>query len=407
MYTLPMKKLAKIKNFCGKFYIVGILFVMMLLSGCESNGRVSQDEPVVDAEGEEAEVALYMIMEHDTAEETLTLYSYQTGYTHYYEYAFSTSFKDKYGKYKTSSIFSEGDVVTIGTPDEEGYLTEVQMSDAVWKYEDIQRFSIDEEGGIFAIAGTNYSILDGVTAFSQGEKIPLDEISENDVLSVTGIDRKILSIVVTTGHGTLSFSNTELFEGSLMQLNKDIFLEITENMEVEIPEGNYTLTVANNGWGGSCEIQVIRSETTEVDLDTLKGEGKKTGLITFSITPLDASVYLDGKLIDVSGPVDIYYGTHTLKIEAEGYESWKKYLTVNSEEATLVIELTTEEEAESESKDSEETETSEDAETSEETETEGTDSDSQSEYEKRQEELEDLQETINDIIENTFGGIFD
>ena len=80
---------------------------------------------------------------------------------------------------------------------------------------------------------------------------------------------------MTTGHGTLSLTNTTLFEGSYLQLNKDIFVLISDSMEMEIPEGSYTLKVANDGWGGTTEIEVVRGETTEVDLDTLKGEGKK------------------------------------------------------------------------------------------------------------------------------------
>jgi len=385
--------------------MVAILWMAMLMVGCHDFvSDKDKEEPKVEIEIPDSEPVLYLILKHDTVEETLTLYNYKTGREHYYKYAFSTDFSDKYGNYKSVSEFLEGCVVTIASPDEHGYLTKVQMSDEVWEYENIRRFSIEEREGIFTIAGTKYSILDGVVAFSGGKEITLDEISENDVLKVTGQGKKILSVVVTTGHGTLSLSNTDLFEGSLMQLNTDRFIMISKNMEVEIPEGIYTLMVANNGWGGNCQIEVIRGEKTTVDLDTLKGEGKKKGLITFSITPLEAKVYLDHKEIDVSEPVEITYGTHTLEIEAEGHESWKKYLTVNSETATLVIKLVAEETADTEEKtDTEETtETEEATETEEGTETEKS---TQSEHDKRQEELEELEEEIDEIIKDVFGGL--
>lgn len=393
------EKIEQKLNICRCF--VGVCFIAVCLCACQSNSSTKPEDVPITGETTEDETAQYLIMENDTAECSLSLYNYQNGYTHYYEYAVSTVFLDKYGKTKSSAEFEAGNVVTIGTPDADGYLTEVQMSDKVWKYENIRRFSIDEEKGIFTIADTNYSIRDGVFAFSNGKKITLDEISTDDILAVTGIEKKILSVVVTTGHGTLSLVNTELFEGSLMQLNKDYFLKVTKDMEVDIPEGTYTLIVANNGWGGTCELEIVRGEKTEIDLDTLKGEGKKTGLITFSLRPADASVYIDGKQVDVSQPTEVTYGTHILQIEAEGYEEWRKYLTVNSEKATLVISLTSTDEKESESEKESET-----LENDKETESEKA-SDSASEYEKRQEELEDLQETINGIIENTFGGLFD
>ena len=385
-----------------KWYIVGLFLVVMLLSGCKNEDSGKQEEPpIIGTEDIKVEDTLYLITEHDTVEETLTLYNYKTGYEYEYNYTFSTVFKDKYGKLKTKSSFAPGKVVTMKEPDAQGDLTELQLSDKVWEYEDVRRFSIDEAKGVFTIAEVNYSILEGVMVFSDGKEIGLGDVSQNDILSVVGVDKKILSVVVTTGHGALSLLNTELFEGSLMQLNNDRFYEVTKNMKLEIPEGTYTLTVANNGWGGSCEITVLRGETTQVDLDSIKGEGKKSGLITFAVTPFDATVYLDNEEIDISKPVKITYGTHTLAVEAEGYEDWKKYLSVNSEKATLVITLTEEgkvEETESESQESESTE---------ETQSTETEKDTQSESEKRQEELDDLQETINDIIENTFGGIFD
>ena len=69
----------------------------------------------------------------------------------------------------------------------------------------------------------------------------------------------------------------------LIQLNNNIFAIITQNMDMEVPEGTYTLKVANNGWGGTQEIEIVRGETTEIDLEELKGEGKKRGIVKFEI----------------------------------------------------------------------------------------------------------------------------
>lgn len=379
-------------------YIVGLLLVMMFMSGCVKPLEENGEAPNTETEKTQSATELYLVLSHNTMEETMTLYNYTTGYEHYYEYTYATEFADKYGNYESAVAFVPGSVVTIGTPNESGHLTAVQMSEDVWRYEKIKQFSILEEDGIFTIAGTKYSIRDGVVVFSGTHEIALDEISEDDVLQVTGIGKKILSIIVTTGHGTLSLSNTGLFEGSLMQLNKDRFIRITKNLEVEVPEGNYTLTVANNGWGGSCEIEVVRGETTKIDLDTLKGEGKKKGLVTFSVEPLDAVVSINYKEVDISEPVELTYGTYVLEVEAEGYEKWKKYLTVNSKTATIVIELTEDEKTST-------SETTEDTETTETTEsTEATEKEEESEKLEVESELEDvLEELLGDTYDTLFG----
>lgn len=342
------------------------------LVGC-SFGKPNETETQQTESENVSKENLFMIVEHDMQEESLCMYSLATGVEHYYEYGFSTRFKDKYGSLESSVKFTEGRVVTIAPRDKDGYLTEVQLSDRVWEYEKVRRFKIEEEREVFTIADTKYSIKDEVKVFSKGKEIQFSDISQDDILTVIGMDRKILSVVVTTGHGTLSLKNTELFEDSFLQLNTNIFAMITSEMEMEVPEGSYTLKVANDGWGGSTTIEIVRGETTEIDLDTLKGEGKKRGLITFDIEVEDVKVYVDHQLIDHTQPVELTYGIHVIKIEANGYDAWKKYLSVNSEEATISIELT---ESEQDSKDEveEESEKGSEKDTETEEETESTES---------------------------------
>lgn len=335
-------------------------FLMVLVSMCVmscGNNTTGKNEEASQTEenGTEGagESSLFLIVSNDTAEESLVLYSYNTGLEHYYEYSFTTQFKDKYGNFSPAAEFTAGRVVTIGERDRDGYLTEVQLSDEVWEYEKIRRFSVDETKGVFTIADTKYSIQEKLYVFSNGHRVALTELSEEDILTVVGKEKKILSIVVTTGHGNLVLRNTELFDGSFLQLNKDIFALISDSMEMELPEGTYTLKVANNGWGSTTEIEIVRGETTEIDLDTLKGEGKKTGLVTFEIDVEDVEVYIDNAKVDHTQPVEVTYGTHVLEIDASGYDSWKKYLSVNSEKATISVELT---------EDSEETESEEETE---------------------------------------------
>ena len=194
--------------------VIMIMFVLLFLTGCNTKqqGGTANDTP--ESENFTTEKILYMVMENNITEETLRLYSYKDGYEYSYKYALTTSFKDKYGKIASYRDFIEGNIVTIGSEDSYGYLTEVQMSDSVWKYENISRFSINGAKGIFTIAETKYSIDETVKIFSNKKQISFEEITENDILTVIGTERQILSVIVTTGHGTLVLKNTKLFEGS-------------------------------------------------------------------------------------------------------------------------------------------------------------------------------------------------
>lgn len=225
------------------------MLLLVCLTGC--GGKGEKDTQTQQPSTEMETKHLYMITENDTLKESLVLRSLETGLENYYDYGFSTQFLDKYGTYTTALQFTPGRIVTIEDVDKEGYLTEIQISDQVWEQEKVKHFSIDEEKGVFTIAGTKYSIRDKVLIFSEGMQVPLASVSGDDVLTVVGMDKKILSIVVTTGHGTLALSNTDLFVDSFLQLNQDIFAMITGDMDMELQEGIYTLKVANDGCGGT------------------------------------------------------------------------------------------------------------------------------------------------------------
>ena len=175
---------------------------------------------------------------------------------------------------------------------------------------------------------------------SNGEKIRLSDLNEKDEIRVVGIGTKILSVSVTTGQGILELRNTSVFEGSFIQVGSKIFAQITHNMKLEIPEGTYTVTVANEGYGGSTEVEIARGEVCTLDLDELKGEGPKTGSITFYIDVEGATLSIDGDTVDYSAPVVLTYGVHELHAEADGYDDFDKKLFVNSAAANIDISLT-------------------------------------------------------------------
>ena len=298
----------------------------------------SQEEP------DSADEDLYLVVAIDQIEESMRLYRYANGMEYRYYYGTRTRFHDKYGGRTTVMNFTEGSVISLGNVDSEGILREAQVSDSVWTYDGITRFSVEENRNVLEIAGSRYKYDDSTYVFSGDKLVSMTDLAQGDTIRVVGRDKQILSVNVTTGQGMLALENTELFEGSFLQLGSKIFAEITSDMQMSVEEGTYKLVVANKGWGGSRDVTINRGETTTVDLDEIKGEGPKVGLIRFLIDVEDAVLILDGKEMDHSGPLPITYGEHSLGVVASGYDVWKRTLHVNSKEATLVIELKKEEE---------------------------------------------------------------
>lgn len=280
---------------------------------------------------------ILIVSDINSANETIRVYNYSTGVQYQYYYGLTTGFFDKYGNHMSVSDIHQGDVVDISGADSDGKAKRIQKSDKVWTNDAVTNFSVDKDKSVLEIGNSSYRLGERTMIFSGSDVIDTDSLTAQDKLAVVGIDKDIVSISVTTGHGTLQLSNTSLFEGSFLQLGDRIFAEITKDMSLDVPEGSYTLAVANNGWGGSTDIEIKRGETTKVNLNDLKGEGPKKSSILFEVDVQGAKIYVDGSEIDYTSPVEITYGKHTLKVTADGYDTWTRTLYVNSKEATVQI----------------------------------------------------------------------
>lgn len=280
---------------------------------------------------------ILIVSDINSANETIRVYNYSTGVQYQYYYGLTTGFFDKYGNHMSVSDIHQGDVVDISGADSDGKAKRIQKSDKVWTNDAVTNFSVDKDKSMFKIGGSSYRLGERTMIFSGSDVIDTDSLTAQDKLAVVGIDKDIVSISVTTGHGTLQLSNTSLFEGSFLQLGDRIFVEITKDMSLDVPEGSYTLAVANNGWGDSTDIEIKRGEITKVNLNDLKGEGPKKSSILFEVDVQSAKIYVDDSEIDYTSPVEITYGKHTLKVTADGYDTWTRTLYVNSKEATIQI----------------------------------------------------------------------
>ncbi len=401
------------------YILVISILSMIMMAGCGQQTRpVSTAQyynPAKEtaADTEEAEGAgaktsigtdLYLIIGNDMTNEQLNLKQLVSGKQYLYVYSLSTDFQDKYGNSATTVDFEPGRVIHIGKKDGEGRLLQAQIADEVWEYSDITKYSVDTERGIFKIADSKYSYDADLFVESNGEKIRLSDLNEKDEIRVVGIGTKILSVSVTTGQGILELRNTSVFEGSFIQVGSKIFAQITHNMKLEIPEGTYTVTVANEGYGGSTEVEIARGEVCTLDLDELKGEGPKTGSITFYIDVEGATLSIDGDTVDYSAPVVLTYGVHELHAEADGYDDFDKKLFVNSAAANIDISLTGESAASdndvAEGTESvEETETAETETTGSEDETKSTEKDTETSDKSTDKDVtSDYLSTLSDLI---------
>ncbi|SDB24978.1 hypothetical protein [Eubacterium oxidoreducens] len=340
--------------------IVLVVAVLTVAGGCGTTSRsgglvkgsrvggTATESTQTSSEETQMEEDVYRIDEIDTVEQMIRFENLSNGQLERYTYNGSTYIYDKNEISTTVDSLYCGMPVTFEVNESSELLKSVTESNALWIQEDISNFSIDEQEGVLTIGSTDYKLSDDARVYQNNERITYEDISQEDVLSVIGTARKIISLVVTSGHGTIRLTNTDLFEGGWLTVGTVVSKEVEKDMEFDVSAGTYTVAVANNGYGDHTQVEVKENEVTLVDCSKLKGDGPQYCKIKFSIPYDGAKLYINGKETDYSKEITLQYGAYSLQVVAKEYETWSRTLMVASETATIGVVLSAQSDTESE-----------------------------------------------------------
>lgn len=344
--------------------LLALIFLLLTLAGCQKSRmegisgqeeNTQEEEPLEGSEegGAVEDKDLYILLHSNPDTERLFFQNVDTGRQEEFTYGGGTYIYNRYGESTTASRIPMGALVYLVYREDNFLISLTEATDA-FLYEDMTDYQLDTEKAMLTVLGNNYFYEEDLKVFSRENLIALNEVSSQDSLTIRGKGNKVVSIVVSRGHGTVSLKNTKLFEGGMISIGNVEAQIIAPDMRLEVPEGTYLLSVAKDGYGGSKEITVNRFEELEVDLEPLKGEGPKYCQLQITAEPENTVVTLDGEQIDYSQAQTLKYGAYVLKARAEGYESWSGKLVVSSEEASLSIRLESLTSSEDDKKDDEE-----------------------------------------------------
>ena len=345
----PLPRFLKIAlglSLFAAFSVLALFGVNYLYSGTapEDAGTPEEAEapaPIV-SDNELKASGTVVIVDIDRKEKKIRFRDPVTDEEYVLNYVNSTVYEDPYGNPMVSDQLKTGDIVDILVSVHSSDLSYVKQNhdEAAFSLSDITDYDISVNKGIFSYDGRNYRILKGCLVMSGDSVSSFKEIKKGDVLSISGIGSDIYTLKQTGGNGYVRITGAESFTGGWIELG-NIIRPIEDDMIMTVPEGNYTMNVTYRHYGGTKEVAVVRGKETRVDVSDLKGDLLKTGKITFSFEPVEASpaVYIDGKLVIKEKPVELDYGVHTLDIKAEGYVDIHKYLKVGQPMANLAIVL--------------------------------------------------------------------
>lgn len=332
------------------------------LTGCQENPGVPEAEEEIIIQGTYKEIFAdsmdeAVIMSVDEEKSQIQFYNLTIGRTYTLSYDGTTGMKNKFGDEIVAGQFASGDMVRVTFIKDQKAAKSLQLLDSVSVSRVDSGYEINKAAYTMNFGGNQYSLHKNVAVLSQGKQIQMEEINPVDELKIIARDHEVYAITVEKGHGYVRLTGHESFVGGWIEIGQSVIREVTDEMLIVVPEGEYSLYISNNGVAGSKEIVVTSDEETLVDVSELQTEKiKKTGKIIFTITPGTAKLYVDGDETDYSGEVELDYGIHQISVREEGYSTLTQYIKVGEPMANLNIKL---EESDGSKEDEDDTKTEE------------------------------------------------
>ncbi len=228
-------------------------------------------------------------------------------------------------------------------------LTGIQVSDTTWTYTDVTRFSFDEKKKVMMIGDEAYKFTKDLKIYSLDKEAQIMDITEMDTLTVRGIEKEVLSVIVDKGHGYIRVLNDAYFVGGWIEIGQDIIKPITEDMLIPAGEGDHLVRVTNRGYAGEEQVKVIRDKESRLDLSKINIEEVAIGHILFKIEPDYARLYIDDEITEFEDRVQIEYGVHAVRVECGGYRTINSNIKVGSDYAEIDITMDEEDDTSSSS----------------------------------------------------------
>lgn len=337
------------------YIAISILLIAILAIGCKKGGNTTNGNEVgginVTTKETTTEYVRYnmqnqaIILNMDLNKQEVTFVNVGGIDKYTLSYNGGTKIRSKNNVELTMSQMEIGQIVDIYYVGGTQRLMEMHESSTSWKNDSVVKWSVDAEKKRITIGSNSYMYDDKLLITSNGQKISIDEVSDVDELVVRGIESQIYSVVVNKGHGYIRLVDDTNMIGGIIEIGNKIMTLITDDMVLVAPEGAYTLTATKDGKGGSKDINIIRDEELIVSLSEFQKEATRYGSIKFSISPSDAqaTLYIDGESVDYSDIVELPYGSHTVKITSNDYNTFQKKITVASIYSTMSVNLAEEE----------------------------------------------------------------
>ena len=282
-----------------------------------------------------------VIQKIDEKNQRITFYNLKKGKSYTLSYDNATGMKDRYDGELVAAQLQVGDVAEVAFLKDTKEAKNIWLDKTVKKMENITGFEVNRTAGWMNVGDVRYAICRNAPVLTEEKSLSLMDLNEADTLTAyVDDDHTIYSIVITNEHGYVRLAGADAFVGGFVEFGQSVIRQVSEDMLVVLPSGNYDMFISYQNNAGNKQVEVLPGQETVVDVsDLVQEEEQREGGIIFTITPTNALLKIDGQETDYSSVVTLSYGIHQIIAACDGYKTITQYIKVGQEMANINIEM--------------------------------------------------------------------
>ncbi len=328
---------------------------LLLCSGCVKRTRggggtaglvKNEQTTTADVQASNTDASKYssdmvIVLEVDETNKQLSVKSIRGKGIYVLKYSGGTRIRNRFGTEMLMKDLAPGEIAEVSYTPGTQKTAEIKESENAWENNTVVKWSMDTDKHIITIGGEKYTYDDEIAVFSDGKQVDIQTLNTVDTLIAKGVDKKIYSLSVKTGHGYIRVIDAMDLKDGLIEVGTTLMTVITDDMLLVAPEGTYTLTASKDGVGGSTEVTVKKNDEVTVSLAPFQGEVQREGTVKFNIKPagVQYQVFIDGKVTDGSDKITLSYGRHKLVITSDQYVDYTENIVVASVYMNKTVDL--------------------------------------------------------------------
>lgn len=324
--------------------LVVLAIVFSFFSGSKeknvSNGIQNEDGINIGTEVEDTEDLVQFLGAVERVNinaNTLTMFDVNTNKQYTLLIQGSPDLRDRFGQRLILSEIRQGDIADVEFNVETNILKSFNMSSKIFENRLVQNVIVIPEDSSIQI-GANYLEYDQFTIVTRnGDPVSIESITPLDVVTIRGINGRVISIDITKGSGTIEIINEEEIENGRIEINTDIFMQLGTASSVDVAEGDNRIVVRGDNIEPFIrEVTIQSGESYILDLSETQ---RLTGTLIVSSTPQDILFYIDDEFKNANEPITLEFGIYKFRAEKFGYETLDGEIIIGSAVERLTINL--------------------------------------------------------------------